>query len=216
MLSGNQLGRKLKSLEGIPEHFAIRLHRAISWLKAAEANDKDPDVCYVTLWIAFNACYASDLSAEDVLTERERFRAFIGKLTGHDGERRIFNLLWNKYSGPVHSLLQNQYLFRNFWDYHRGQATEWEHAFQRTVTEAHQYLARQDVPALLEIVLDRLYTLRNQVVHGGATYKSKLNRQQLRDGIRMLQFLVPVVLDIMMENNAEDWGPIFYPVIKDT
>jgi hypothetical protein len=66
----------------------------------------------------------------------------------------------------------------------------------------------------LEIVLERLYTLRNSIVHGGATYNSKLNRTQLRDASNIMQLLVPIIIDIMMENRDHNWGDIAYPVVK--
>ena len=33
-------------------------------------------------------------------------------------------------------------------------------------------LGKEDVPQLLSVIFDRLYTLRNQLFHGGATYSS--------------------------------------------
>ena len=66
---------------------------------------------------------------------------------------------------------------------------------------------------LIEVVLERLYTLRNQLIHGGATYNSKLNRSQLRDACNIMQLLVPIIIDIMLENGEHDWGEIAYPVI---
>jgi Zn-dependent oligopeptidase len=54
-----------------------------------------------------------------------------------------------------------------------------------------KYLSTQKVVDLLEVVLDRLYTLRNQLVHGGATYKSEVNRSQVIDGKNILSMLVP-------------------------
>jgi hypothetical protein len=52
-------------------------------------------------------------------------------------------------------------------------------------------------------------------MHGGATYKSKVNRNQLVDGTRILETLIPIVIDIMLQNQDEDWGRILYPVIKN-
>ncbi len=66
---------------------------------------------------------------------------------------------------------------------------------------------------LLGLVLDRLYTVRNQLMHGGATYKSKINRSQVKDASKILEYLLPVIIDIMIENINEDWGEINYPVI---
>jgi hypothetical protein len=64
------------------------------------------------------------------------------------------------------------------------------------------------------LVLDRLYTVRNQLIHGGATYQSKVNRSQVKDASEILSFLVPLIIDIMITNINEDWGTINYPVIE--
>ena len=74
-------------------------------------------------------------------------------------------------------------------------------------------MANQQVPELLGAVLDRLYTVRNQLIHGGATYQSKVNRSQVKDASEILSFLVPLMIDIMIKNINEDWGTINYPVI---
>ena len=63
------------------------------------------------------------------------------------------------------------------------------------------------------MVLDRLYTVRNQLIHGGASYQSKVNRSQVKDASEILSFLVPLMIDIMITNINEDWGAINYPVI---
>jgi hypothetical protein len=65
------------------------------------------------------------------------------------------------------------------------------------------------------MLFDRLYVLRNQVVHGGATWNSSANRDQLRDGTRILGTLLPTIVDLMMDHPAEDWGRPWYPVVAD-
>lgn len=62
------------------------------------------------------------------------------------------------------------------------------------------------------IVFDRLYVLRNQLIHGGATWNSQINRAQVADGIAILGTLVPLVLAIMMEH-PQDYGDVLYPVV---
>ena len=64
-------------------------------------------------------------------------------------------------------------------------------------------------------VFDRLYVLRNQLVHGGATWNSSVNRDQVRDGTRILAFLVPLFIDLMMDNPDIAWGDPCYPVVED-
>ena len=66
---------------------------------------------------------------------------------------------------------------------------------------------------VLTLVFDRLYVLRNQLVHGGSTWNSIVNRDQVRDGAAILSFLVPVFADVMMDNPDEEWGRPFYPVV---
>jgi hypothetical protein len=70
-----------------------------------------------------------------------------------------------------------------------------------------------DTVRVLTLVFDRLYVLRNQLVHGGSTWNSIVNRDQVRDGAAILSFLVPVFTDVMMENPDEEWGRPFYPVV---
>ena len=86
--------------------------------------------------------------------------------------------------------------------------------FNQSKIDSGNYLAYQKVDKLLEVVLDRLYTVRNQLIHGGATYKSKVNRSQVQDANQILEFLIPIVIDIMITNIDDDWGEINYPVIK--
>jgi hypothetical protein len=57
--------------------------------------------------------------------------------------------------------------------------------------------------------------LRNQVVHGGATWNSKVNRDQLRDGAAILATLLPIFIDLMLDHPEIEWGLPFYPVVQE-
>jgi hypothetical protein len=210
--------KKLKSLlklkrEHLPNQHAVRLHRAISWLKCAEDVKDNLDIQYISRWISFNACYANNMTRGELLTEKERFGGFVSKLVKHDTEMRFFHLLWNQFSGPVRLLIENQYVYKPFWDFHRGEIKDWKKSYTKSVQDSMKYLSNQNVEGLLEVVLDRLYTLRNQLMHGGATFKSDVNRSQVKDGNNMLKLLVPIIIEIMLNNEEEDWGKIHYPVI---
>jgi len=65
---------------------------------------------------------------------------------------------------------------------------------------------------ILAIVFDRLYTLRNQLIHGGATWNGSVNREQIRDGVNILSRLVPAIIFIMMNNKPRIIGQPCYPV----
>ena len=63
-------------------------------------------------------------------------------------------------------------------------------------------------------MLQRIYTLRNQLIHGGATWNSKVNRAQVQDCANLMGKLVPVIVDIMMSHPMAVWGDACYPVVK--
>jgi hypothetical protein len=66
---------------------------------------------------------------------------------------------------------------------------------------------------VLGITLSRLYTLCNQLIHGGATWNSKVNRVQLRDGVNLLGKLVPIVIETMIDHPGTVWRDPCYPVV---
>lgn len=214
-MTSQTLKRKLKALEGqLSETPAIRIHRALSWLKAAEEQEKNQDLRLICLWVAANSLYAMDEASFEALPERERFADFVDRLVQLDENTKLYHLLWNKFSGPVRLLIENKFIYSPFWSYQRGETRDWEKGFQQSIADASNALARKNVNYLLRIVLDRLYVLRNQLIHGGATYKSQINRAQVRDGANILISLLPVIIEIMMDHPKVNWGKIYYPPIK--
>jgi hypothetical protein len=206
-----QLSRKLKSSK-LCETLSIRTHRAISWLKSAEKQDGNLDLKFISLWISFNSCYAVDFNGITSKSEKVKLREFIGSLVKYD-RIRLYNLFWEKYSGPVKILIENKYLYEKFWEYNRGESENYLPSFNKSIATALNCLSKENIEGLLEVVLERLYTLRNQLIHGGSTYNSKINRAQLRDACNIMNLLVPIIIDIMLENGEHEWGKIAYPVI---
>ena len=204
--------KKLKTAP-LPENLTIRIHRAISWLKSAEKQEENLDLKFISLWVSFNACYAVDLNGISSKPEKAKLRDFTSSLVEFD-RSRLYNLLWERYSGPVKVLIENKFVFEKFWEYNRGEANDYLPAFNKSIASATNCLSKQNIEGLIEIILERLYTLRNQLIHGGATYNSKLNRSQLKDACNIMQLLVPIIIDIMLENGDHDWGEIAYPVVK--
>jgi len=104
-----------------PQPFALRIHRAVSWLGRAEREPDDRDAAFILLWIALNAAYA-DLDAES-LDERGRFAQFAADLVRLDGAGRIYDALWRRFSQEVRLVFDNRYVFRPFWDHHNSGGT---------------------------------------------------------------------------------------------
>ena len=198
------------------ENLRLRIHRALSWLQRAEMAD-DEDGRFIFLWIAFNASYATDISNQQRLAEQESFKAFLQKLCSLDTDKRIDALVWQEFSGSIRVLLDNPYVFQSFWDYQSGKIdkTTWEKRFSLGKQTAHTALASGNTPALLGVIFNRLYTLRNQLIHGGATWNGATNRQQIRDCTNLLSKLIPLIIKLMMDNPDTLWGDANYPVVKD-
>ncbi|MCV2890680.1 HEPN domain-containing protein [Ruegeria aquimaris] len=202
---------------GFPEAMGLRIHRAISWIGRAEACGEDEDARFIFLWIAFNAAYADEREFQSVaLGERSAFSEYFGKLVTHDEGLRIYKALWQRFSGPVRMLMQNRFVFNPFWQHQNGIKgfEDWEDKFLISSRSFGQAFQDGDCVRVLSFVFDRLYVLRNQLVHGGSTWNSGVNRAQVRDGAAILSFLLPVFVDLMMDNPREDWGRPFYPVIN--
>lgn len=197
------------------EALAIRMHRAISWLQRAEADSGDDDTRFIHPWIALNAAYASDFDFED--TERTRATRFLARVVEADTQGHLHAVLFRQFPGPIRTLIDNPYIYAPFWralrDHDSGE--RWKERFDASRKAAMTALLDKRTADLLTIVLDRLYVLRNQLVHGGATWNSQVNRAQLRDGCAILAALVPAILDILLEATGFDDDPIAFPLIPD-
>lgn len=218
-LNHSTLKEKQRSLrEGFPTTMALRVHRSISWIGRAEQEEDDEDARFVFLWIAFNAAYANEREVQNFAYtggERGEFLRYFSQLVEMDHDQRIYNAIWERFSGPIRVLMKNQYIFHPFWQHHNGMDGfhDWEKHLMRAGKAFTAAFRSGNTTRVLSHVFDRLYVLRNQIVHGGSTWNSVVNRGQVRDGASILGFLMPVFIDIMMDHPTENWGQPFYPVI---
>lgn len=105
------------------------------------------------------------------LSEQETFRGFLAKLVELDTSGRLAELVWTEFSSGIRLLLNSQYVFQDFWYFQNGSLSEeeWKRRFAGAKKAAKSALAARDTVTVLAVVLSRIYTLRNQLVHGGAT-----------------------------------------------
>ncbi len=206
--------RQRAERESYGQSLSVRVHRALSWLERA-GRCADDDGKMVFLWIAFNAAYANEIDPRYRPREQRLFLYFLERLCQLDKHNRLENIVWEKFPGNIRLLLDNQYIFQDFWDFHNGKITQeqWQARFARDRSVVLKALGRRDTPKVLEIVLARIYTLRNQLMHGGTTWNSAVNRKQIRLCTEFMSDLVPVVIEIMMDNANELWGEPCYPVV---
>ena len=117
---------------GFPETMGLRVHRAISWIGRAEAAGDD-DARFLFLWIGFNAAYADEEEVQNAAApERDAFKGFFQRVVALDSGQRIYDAIWDNFSGPIRVLLHNKYVFTPFWKHHNGVEgfEDWEEWFR--------------------------------------------------------------------------------------
>lgn len=197
-----------------PEGLRVRIHRAISWLARAEQETQDPDAAFIFHWIALNAAYAHEFGFEE--HELTQMKRSIAVLIEQDGGQRLHAVLFRQFPGPIRTLIDNRFIFEPFWRAlreHDGSG-RWERQFSDSREIAMRAVLEKRADVLLQVVFDRLYTLRNQFMHGGTTWASSVNRTQLKDGVSILGTLVPVIIDLMVGMKDVDLGQETFPVLR--
>jgi len=194
---------------------SLRTHRALSWLQRAEQETDDLDAQFIFLWISFNAAYANEIHDRKQFTERRLSLGFLKQLIKLDTKRLLYQITWDEFPKSIRLLIDNKYVYQPFWEYQNGRldGDEWLSRFSRSKASANRALGKMDTQRVLATVFDRLYVLRNQMVHGGATWNSGVNREQIRDGANIMRRLVPTIIHIMMDNGAGFLGEPCYPVV---
>ena len=196
------------------DQFNLRLHRSLSWLKKAGQLDADLDLKFSCLWVSFNAIYAQDFV---ISKDKKTFRQFLNSLYQADTQHRIDHMIWDKLSRTIEVLLENPYIFQQFWDYQNHKITQevWKENFNLAKEKVCLFFQNKDTVAVLCTVFNRLYTLRNQLIHGGATYNSAVNRTQMQQSCDILSNLISAFIFILLENaQTLDLEQPFYPVVQ--
>jgi len=199
-----------------PTDHGLRIHRALSWLNRAELAGDDYDAAFIFYWISFNSVYAEDTTRVVSGSERSAFDGYFEKVLSLDNDQFIYDAIWQKFSNSIRLLLNNKYVFQPFWNHHNqlDGYEDWETRFEKSKFKTKIAMQESDTKIILSILFDRLYVLRNQLMHGGATWNSSVNRDQVRDGSRILGFLIPLFVDLMMDNSQLYWGAPYYPVVE--
>lgn len=209
------LKEKQRAIRGsFPEDLGLRVHRALSWLGRAEAETNDPDIRFILLWIGFNAAYAADIE-RDTESERGVFQTFFEAVVRLDSDDRLYRAVWQRFPQEIRLLLANRHIFLAFWKHQNGVPgyEDWADRMSTSQRAINGAIARKDTAKILSVLFDRLYVLRNQLIHGGATWNSSVNRSQVKDGAALLGVLLPIFIDILMDNPSHEWGRPYYPVV---
>ena len=190
----------------------LRIRRALSWIGRGEREQDDPDAAFIFYWIAFNALYAEDTADRSEKMEQNAFQAYLRKIANVDRERSVYGEMWDR-SGGIRDLINNRYVFKDFWKSQNGVGgfQNWKQDFDKESKNADYSLQKRDGSVVLRMLFDRLYVLRNQLLHGGATWQGSVNRSQVTKGAEIMAGLVPWFVKLMMDNPLSDWGKPYYP-----
>lgn len=195
-------------------HFNLRIHRGLGWFKKALDLDQDLEFKFISLWISFHAIYAHE---GEPTQDSDQLHQFLDILYQKDLEQKINHILWEKYSQPIRSLLDNLYVDQSFWDY-RHQKISLESCQEKLQIEKDRIqhaLQQRNAAEILALLFRRWYTLHHQLIQGGLTYHSSLNHKLLDESCRILAALLPVLICILLENSAAlDLNQPFYPVAQ--
>ena len=203
-----------------PENLVLRLRRSKSWLERARQEADDPDAAFVFYWIAFDAIYGQSQSTGGDNDAREQFNDFFRRVLSVDHSNKIPDTVWNNFSDSVRLLLDNEFVYWRFWRnvFSRNRDYKnWKEDFEEDKRRGLRTLANNNTKGALNIIFDRLYVVRNQIIHGGATWRTGRNREQVRDGARIMALLVPIFVDVI-ESHPEDidWDPPGYSFVDET
>ena len=132
--------------------------------------------------------------------------------------------------GPIPGLLNNQYVFRPFWDLVHGKKRDydWREQFDywndtaTTILRKSKARTRKwEIRRVLWEVFARLYTMRSQMFHGAFTYGKGKGRGQLEDGAEIMAALVPAILDVMRADldahhwSSDTWEGVAFPWVDE-
>ena len=188
--------------------FNDRMRRATSWLERAAQEESDMDAEFIFYWIAFNSAYGGNGYAE-----KEAFRNFFRKILALGAGREILDKIRRQCPEAIASFRDNEYVFPKFWTENTHQGThpsEWEHLFISSNHKIDEGIKNGNAQDVLEELFDRLYVLRNQLLHGSATWKGGVNRRQVENGAVIMRLLIPSFINTMLDNPAEEWGEPYY------
>lgn len=192
----------------------VRFHRACSWLQRVEQLDDKADLDFALLgqWTAFNALYGQwDEVPKEPLPDKMCWRVFLDRMLELDADGVITDALMD-HKPLVMSILEDEYLSRYFW---QEPSDERARKSKKVKFDARTWYLDGNWTMILDRLIERVYFLRCQLVHGAATYNGSLNRTAIRRCSTMMGHLLPAMLSVWIDDGAgEDWGIMCYPPMK--
>ena len=157
----------------------VRFHRACSWIQRAKQgqNASDLDQVLLSQWIAFNALYGQwHAEKREPRPDRASWRQFSNRMLRLDNENHIIDSLVDN-KPLVITICEDEYLCDHFWEHPSDRQAI---RSRQAKFKARSWFVEGSWTLILDDLLERIYLLRCQLVHGAATYNSSLNRTAIR------------------------------------
>lgn len=190
-----------------------RVRRSLSWLRrATEVSDEDLPPRFVDVWIAFNALYGQARYLKEFESrDKDDFGEFILRLTElRSGQRQLGQLIGRKhFQARAQELVQNKYLWNEWWG---RKLDKYGERSGKEVIRFERALRNGDSATTLSCLFERLWVLRNQVVHGSSSASTRKSRDALYPAILLLEEILPKFIRLMIhEGQGENWPPVPFP-----
>lgn len=187
------------------KRFIDRLGRSRSWLarsyQALAGNELE--LGFICLWIAFNVLYGV-ADEEDFYKGMQRFLPRI--LEPHSVFKE--HLIKELRPENLRALLNNPFLVKRNWSdgIYRSipqKVSEWE--------RYNGYFQHANYQGALDMVMSRIYVLRNQLFHGCSTHSRGTNKGSLVPAIEALIGICPYFWNIVASSSdVRVWGKLPY------
>lgn len=195
---------------GVHQNWQIRVHRSLSWLKrATEFPEDELEARFLFLWIALNSLYSRwdnerNMPAQDGSSRDAFFHAICGM------DQAAIAACIHQHRPLVKRILDDAYLSNTFW--RNPDDPKAKGRARQDVNHLDQHLKNREHERVLHQVMERLFVLRGQIVHGASTRGSRHNRSALKTAALLLEQFVPVIIRVVIERGCgDDWPELCYP-----
>ena len=197
------------------ERFNLRVQRSLSWLKKAVLMEHDKDLQFLSLRVSFNAIYAEDVERKN--QQKDHISQFLALISRQDQTQHLSQMVWGKLFEPIQKVLANPYSYQAYWDYRNQVVSQvtWKESFEHEKKLIHDVFETKNLNEILSVVLNRMLTIEHQILQGGSSYNSSINRPLLSQCCEILIALIPAILELLI-NNAQKWHFLkpHYPVVQ--
>ena len=194
-----------------------RLQRADSWMQAAAAlRPEQQHESFIFLYIAFNCLYGrrqyegdETQIGKDLAEFFQKVRVMSARDVEEGGTLLKKAVAAARRDGAI--LIRDKFLSNRYW--RGGSSVALQKQLNKEESLVEEQLALGSYDMFLDLAFRRISVLRNQIMHGCATYGARSHGQaSLAKGLRFLKVMVPAFYELTkLYGHEVKWDPIPYP-----